>query len=744
MNYRPRASTLYQGVLAAAALFVLVYYYLHASIFHPTAPYLLLLMLLVVYWFQLKGRIASLPSSMMRLPRWALVIMSLALVLITEYGIAQYYDVLDALNISFIRRLYYVLLEVGSVYALFFLTLYLLGDLLLIRWLKLSGFSAFVARTAIGLFGLSMYGYALAGIGQLQIRWYIALFIVLCIVRFPVVVRLVWSLFRERVVVHLNGKEFYLTAIFFGICILYFSFILFNAYTRFHIDTDVLRAYQYVPRVYVETGALVDFPYDYALHTAKGAEMLYVPFMFFKPYLVNYFMPMTLLLIAFVLYRLVSEYFGSRWAIFSVLAFLATPVTYTFTRTLKVDLFLVLIVLCALYLGMRWWRERDRRYLITAAVIVGFAVTVKYTILALFPSIGILLLISAGGVGPWASRIAGGVRRCFLFFLLVFLAASPWLVRNYILYDDPFHPFLKGRAYVVDAYIAETGIEQPGYTGEWSQQIMTVGFDVGGKSRSQLFFEALAGLSPRSFGAIGPWYLALLVLSLFVFRRVRSYYLIVAMTLAAWFHWALFQAWYFFYLLPIMLLAGIHSLRQFVPSLRKFFIVIFVFFFFWGMQSQLKAVTYSYEFWIGKANINEDYFIEGSQLKQASNFINTTLLASDPQYKMYAINFYPSFFIRDAYRHLIVEPDHFSISYIYNVNNEVNDIKAFLQKKGIRYLFLSYPFYAKRLHEIDSYAAYPIVQQDIRMIDELLRSSHFIYANDLFYVVDLSQPSPDV
>ena len=299
---------------------------------------------------------------------------------------------------------------------------------------------------------------------------------------------------------------------------------------------------------------------------------------------------------------------------------------------------------------------------------------------------------------------------------------------------------MNGRAYVVDAFIAETGIEQPGFIGEWSQQTMVVGFDVGEKSRPRIFFEALAGLSPRSFGAIGPWYLALLILSLYAFRKVKVYYFIVAATLAVWYRWALFQVWYFLYLLPMILLAAIHSMRQFPSQLRRFLIVVFAFFFFWGMQSQLKAVTYSYEFWVGKADINEDYFIEGSQLKQASNFINTTLLASDPEYKMYAINFYPSFFIRDAYRHLIVEPDHYSISYIYNVNKEVRDIKSFLQKKGIRYLFLSYPFYAKRLHEIDSYAAYPIVQQDIRMIDELLRSSRFIYTNDLFYVVDLSLP----
>ena len=516
--------------------------------------------------------------------------------------------------------------------------------------------------------------------------------------------------------------------------------MLFNAYTRFHIDTDVLRAYQYVPRIYVETGSLVDFPYDYALHTAKGAEMLYVPLMFFAPYLVNYFMPFTLALIVFFLYQIVATFFDKRWAAFAVLAFLSTPLTQALTRTLKVDLFLVLITLCSFYFGLRWWNDRDKRDFIFSALLLGFSVTIKYSVLVSFPVIGFLLLLSRTDDTPIVQRLLSAVRTGIIYFLLVFAAASPWLIRNYALYGDPFHPFLRGRAYVVDAYSKDSGIEQSEFTSQWSRELRNSVYNKDNDAWYLVFVRSLGGLSPRSFGNIGPWYLALIILSIFAFRKYIAYYISLAVLLYVWYRWALYQVWYLFYLAPAFLLAGMYSLRQFAPRLKKFLIVIFVFFFFWGMKAQLKGVPYSYEFWIGKADINEDYFIEGSQLKQASNFINTTLLASDPQYKMYAINFYPSFFIRDAYRHLIVEPDHFSISYMYNVHKDVNDIKAFLQTKGIRYLFLSYPLYAKRYHEIDSYAAYPVVQQDIHMIDELLRSSRFIYSNDLFYVVDLSQP----
>ena len=207
MGQKKRLIVIFQLMLACAALAVFGHYYVQADIYHPTATYLLALALLVLYWLHLRRSTLRIPSDVaISVPRWALIALCFVVIVLTEFGIAKYYDVFNSISVSFIHRVYYVALEVGSIYLFFFLTVYLLGDLLLARWLKQRDFSAFAARTAFGFFGVSLYGYALAGMGQLRIEWYIALLSALLVLRFNSLLHLFRFSLWERSNIRLRGR----------------------------------------------------------------------------------------------------------------------------------------------------------------------------------------------------------------------------------------------------------------------------------------------------------------------------------------------------------------------------------------------------------------------------------------------------------------------------------------------------------------------------------------------------------
>ncbi len=88
-----------------------------------------------------------------------------------------------------------------------------------------------------------------------------------------------------------------------------------------------------------------------------------------------------------------------------------------------------------MFIALEQWRERDfdTRWLILAAVFIGFAMSVKYPLVCLGVAAGLYILLY-GKKSRWLhdGMVLIGVASLIL---------APWLLRNLFFYDNPLYPF---------------------------------------------------------------------------------------------------------------------------------------------------------------------------------------------------------------------------------------------------------------------------------------------------------------
>lgn len=111
----------------------------------------------------------------------------------------------------------------------------------------------------------------------------------------------------------------------------------------------------------------------------------------------------------------------------------SAPTALSLARLPYVDIALLVYVTLT-FQALEFYRETGSlRWLILAGLMAGFALSVKYTAVAVLTA-GFLLLF-----------IVGRRRESFLFSAIALLLFSPWLIKNLVLTGNPFYPFfLKG------------------------------------------------------------------------------------------------------------------------------------------------------------------------------------------------------------------------------------------------------------------------------------------------------------
>lgn len=168
------------------------------------------------------------------------------------------------------------------------------------------------------------------------------------------------------------------------------------------------------------------------------------------------------------------------------------------------DMALIFYSIAALYAFMQYRIAKSNQWLAIIALMAGFAMSVKYTSFVVPLTCGLLLLFHH----PLSKSISSAAR----FSALAILTALPYYMRNAILMQNPFYPFVFGGRYWDDfraAWYADSG------TG--------IGWDA-----LQLFMlplNALLGHRDANFfdGRMGPLFLILAPLTIWVlFSRTRQ------------------------------------------------------------------------------------------------------------------------------------------------------------------------------------------------------------------------------
>ncbi|MEA3377009.1 MAG: glycosyltransferase family 39 protein [Chloroflexota bacterium] len=178
-----------------------------------------------------------------------------------------------------------------------------------------------------------------------------------------------------------------------------------------------------------------------------------------------------------------------------------------------VDLALLLYTTLAFFALIRWIDGRSARWLILSGILAGFALSTKYTALALLPALSLVLLVLQTRSGrPAVSDLPSTIRHSLVLCAVALLVWSPWLVKNLLFTGNPIYPFFFD------------GIHWDGWRSWWydrpgtgfaytaPHRLLTAPWDA-----TVWGVEGGAGYS----ATVGPLYLALLPLLFLVWKRLR-------------------------------------------------------------------------------------------------------------------------------------------------------------------------------------------------------------------------------
>lgn len=219
--------------------------------------------------------------------------------------------------------------------------------------------------------------------------------------------------------------------------------LLFPALTS-PADWDSLMYHLQIPDRFLSEGRIFLPPDNLHVAYVGLVHMLYLPLLAFggssAPALLSLAMG---LLLPVAVYRLGRRVFGPETGEMSGVAVWGTATLALVAATARVDVTTALFLVVAHSTLYDALAARDgRRRLMLAAAMLGLAVGVKYQagayVLALLPFVAWAAFRGGSGddVGWQDALLLGGI---------VALVASPWFVKNWILLDAPFYPFLADR-----------------------------------------------------------------------------------------------------------------------------------------------------------------------------------------------------------------------------------------------------------------------------------------------------------
>jgi hypothetical protein len=336
---------------------------------------------------------------------------------------------------------------------------------------------------------------------------------------------------------------------------------------------DAVNAYLSIPSAYLDAGWFTLDPYIKYSMAPNNHTLMFTLAMSFGTGItavLTHWAMWVLLLAALIAFG--SRYLSTTGGLCGAIAFALVPVTTSTATWGNAENFAALFAFMSFWAMWRFIESRSRGDAIVAGIFLGFALGVKIFLGMLW--FGILLF---GGVylSPLKARFP---LKNFLLIVIVSIAmVSPWFIRNFVYFGNPVFPYMNDKftgggifeeyeadlRSDMDAGLQQRSPEANDVTIRNLAQEITFWPSVGskrsktgtepGEPRQERFTE-------RHFHGIGPLFIALLPLLVFVRRRwdVLSLMLILAaFCIAVWF-FALkiiyIRYWSFFF--PFLLSAG--------------------------------------------------------------------------------------------------------------------------------------------------------------------------------------------
>ncbi|MBN2329303.1 MAG: hypothetical protein JXR73_19335 [Candidatus Omnitrophica bacterium] len=215
-------------------------------------------------------------------------------------------------------------------------------------------------------------------------------------------------------------------------------------------QSDGLRYHLSVPKLYLEHGGFYSIPniafsnfpflieYLYAIPLAFGLDS--TPKMIHASFF---------LLTIRLIYDMGRRMGCGRSGMYGALLFASVPFASIFASWSFMEMGLTLYTLLTLALCLDAMEEEkkgagaaSRRSIVVCGISGGFLLSCKYTALA--PLFLFFLMLAWPGLSVSWKGVQKKLMRAILFGIVVFLVASPWFIKNIVLWGNPVYPFAGG------------------------------------------------------------------------------------------------------------------------------------------------------------------------------------------------------------------------------------------------------------------------------------------------------------
>jgi hypothetical protein len=195
-------------------------------------------------------------------------------------------------------------------------------------------------------------------------------------------------------------------------------------------DADGYRYHLGFPHLYRHAGGLIAIPEDFYAAFPQAVEMLYVAALQFGGFSVANLLHWNFLVaLALGVYATSEQEGATQAGAVAAAAVAAAPVTGTTVAAAGVDYALAAAFWMCFDCLLRWRKQRQSYWLLVAAGLAGLCCGIKYTGVVAVA----LVLLMAAIPAPRIALAALGIAA---------VPIAPWLVRNWLFYSNPVHPFL--------------------------------------------------------------------------------------------------------------------------------------------------------------------------------------------------------------------------------------------------------------------------------------------------------------
>lgn len=206
------------------------------------------------------------------------------------------------------------------------------------------------------------------------------------------------------------------------------------------IARDALIHHLALPKLWIEQGRLFHLPWADFSYYPMNIDLLYLLPLYFKNDILPQFIHLFFGLgTGFLVFLYLKDKLGKNWGLIGFLIFFSTPIVLRLSTYAYVDLGMTFFITAGVY-GFVQWKTGDyakNSWFLMSAVSMGLALGSKYNALIAFAFMNLALVFCyARNTGQQKKALAAGV----FFFLVAFLVASPWLIKNFLLTGNPVYP----------------------------------------------------------------------------------------------------------------------------------------------------------------------------------------------------------------------------------------------------------------------------------------------------------------